>query len=218
MSFSPPGESPAVSGPAAYPIYGVGSFDIRCSTGDTNTNGCPFAQATSTMSAGQALAAQALTVSQSNVFVNPNYVTGDGTLGPMVVYGSAAGVGGGTALFEVWVLRGGAVLSSGISCSFTVTPPSLHSQHAAPVLRLLPFKTKTRSSEASQSTPQNSEMWCSSWGKAERNRIQPNNKGRLKSLVCCGRTAEECGWSWNLRKGIPGSTDSRGSAGLADYS
>jgi hypothetical protein len=127
MGQYPPLELQQVSGAVAYPVYGVGSFAPFCqpiSIGGSisSTSLCPFAQATASMSPGQALATQGLTPSQSNL-VNPAFVTGAGTLGPLVVYGSAgSGSGTGTALIEVWVLRSGAVISTGITCSLPVTP------------------------------------------------------------------------------------------------
>jgi hypothetical protein len=124
MPYYPPAELVQISGAAAYPIYGVGSFLTQCISGQigSSTTLCPYAQATGSMTAGQALATQGLTPSQTN-YVNPAFVTGAGTLGPLVVYGSAGtSSGAGTALIEVWVLRSGAVMNTGITCSLSVTP------------------------------------------------------------------------------------------------
>jgi hypothetical protein len=119
----PPEIGPAA--PAAYPVYGVGSLAPNCqgATLPTSSQGsCPFGVATGSMTAGQALATQGLTPSQGNL-VNPAFVTGAGTIGPLVVYAApGSGTGGGTELVEVWVLRAGTVMSTGISCTLPVHP------------------------------------------------------------------------------------------------
>jgi hypothetical protein len=109
MGQYPPLELQQITGPAAFPVYGVGSFAPLCQPiplggGVSPTTLCPFAQATASVSAGHALANQGLTPNAANL-INPAFVTGAGTLGPLVVYGSAfTGSGTGSALIEVWVL------------------------------------------------------------------------------------------------------------------
>jgi hypothetical protein len=50
-------------------------------------------------------------------------VTGDGTLGPLVVYAAVVTYANSSTSdpVEVWVIRNGQVLNSGISCSLTLT-------------------------------------------------------------------------------------------------
>jgi hypothetical protein len=124
MGTYPPLELAQPTGAVAYPIYGVGSFVSLCQSfqgGSVNpTQLCPFAQASGMMSAGQVLATQGVTPGPANL-VNPAFVTGAGTLGPLVVYGSAGTNSSGSAVIEVWVLRNGAVMNTGITCSLTVT-------------------------------------------------------------------------------------------------
>src|ERR1700759_1678180 len=51
MPVYPPAETQQITGAAAYPIYGVGSFLEQCVSGQisSSTTVCPFAQATASM-------------------------------------------------------------------------------------------------------------------------------------------------------------------------
>lgn len=110
--------------PVAYPIYGVGTFSGVCA-GQGGTVLCPSGFASGSMDPGEALASQVSFRTAIAGTLAPALVTGNGTLGPLVVY---AYVDNGTFppgsppsdLIEVWVIRNGQVLNSGITCSLPV--------------------------------------------------------------------------------------------------
>jgi hypothetical protein len=107
----------------AFPIFGVGTFASICQ-GQGGTGTCPFATASGSMDAGQVLATKVspLTVQQGSLA--PAFVTGTGSLGPLVVYATSGNVGpltGASDPVEVWVIRNGQVLNSGITCQLSVS-------------------------------------------------------------------------------------------------
>jgi hypothetical protein len=124
---------PQGSVPIAYPIYGVGTFSLSCGGGGT-TGSCPYGVGGGSMDPGQALASQATPTAALSGSLAPGFVTGGGTLGPLVVYAydlnGTLPVGSSTTsdLVEVWVIRNGQVINSGISCSLTVQNPATPQQ------------------------------------------------------------------------------------------
>lgn len=114
-------------GPVAFPVYGVGTLLPICLNQVSNVwNGpCPSATSSGSLDPGQALASQAVSAPLLGAFF-PAAVTGDGTLGPLVVYAVVqnSATSSTSDPVEVWVFRNGQVLNSGISCSLTIQPSS----------------------------------------------------------------------------------------------
>jgi hypothetical protein len=111
--------------PIAYPIYGVGTLSPNCAPGGNSLLNCPFAAGAGSMSASQALASQVSASTAIQGKLAPAFVAGGGTIGPMVAFGYAINgtiPSGPTAndLVEVWVIRNGQVLSTGVSCGLPV--------------------------------------------------------------------------------------------------
>jgi hypothetical protein len=127
---------PSLPNPVAFPIYGVGTFDAVCQGGGVGPSfgflRCPFGTASGSVDAGQALASQATPTTTLAGTLAPAIVTGNGTIGPLVVYAYAVNgtlpVGPSTTsdLVEVWVIRNGQVLSpAAITCSLPVQTATL---------------------------------------------------------------------------------------------
>ncbi len=112
--------------PIAWPIYGVGTFLPTCENISTEgTTPCPFGTARGSMDPGQALASQINSTTIVGTEFAPGLVTGNGSLGPLVVYAYTynSTVPAGSSLsdsVEVWVIRNGQVLNSNISCPIPV--------------------------------------------------------------------------------------------------
>ncbi|HTA24061.1 MAG TPA: hypothetical protein VK763_11040 [Terriglobales bacterium] len=117
--------------PLAYPIYGVGTYNNNCGFGDPTQ--CLDGTATGSTDPGQALASMFNLTNATNLNLATAPVTGPGTLGPLVVYGYPENLAVpppplGTDVIEVWVIRNGQVLNSGITCSLQVQTGANFSQ------------------------------------------------------------------------------------------
>lgn len=115
----------------AYPIYGVGTYNSSCGFGDPS--GCLYGTASGSIDPGQVLASMFNLTTATNLNLAPAPVTGPGTLGPLVVYGYPENLAVpppplGTDMIEVWVIRNGQVLNSGITCQLQVQTGANFSQ------------------------------------------------------------------------------------------
>jgi hypothetical protein len=118
---------PQGSVPLAYPIYGVGTY-VNCASQQ-----CAYGTASGSMDPGQALASTFNLTTATNGTLATAPVTGPGTLGPLVVYGYPTNLAVpppplSSDLVEIWVIRNGQVLNSGITCSIAVQIGSNFSQ------------------------------------------------------------------------------------------